>query len=113
MKPETRTVNKIMEVLGKRKYTWAFKVHGSPFQRAGVPDILGVCRGRCFAIEVKEPGNVPTLLQTRTLDKLRAAGAIVGVAWSLEQFFEILDYPPAWCEDHGCPESICPCGSGG
>jgi len=36
---------------------WWFKTHGSAYQMAGVPDIIGCYKGRFIAFEVKIPGG--------------------------------------------------------
>jgi hypothetical protein len=64
---------------------WWLKTHGGPFQRAGVPDFIGVARGRGFAIEFKGPGDEISPAQELELDKLDAAGAQVLVTGSVEE----------------------------
>lgn len=89
-KPETSLVKKIMTWL-EADGGWWMKVHGSPFQKAGVPDIIGCYKGRFTGIEVKMPGNYPTLIQRACMNLLKAAGARVGVAYSVEEALEIRD----------------------
>lgn len=67
------------------------KVHGGPFQAAGIPDIIGCWKGRFIAIELKIPGEVPTRLQSINLESLKKAGAKVGVAYSVEEALAIRD----------------------
>lgn len=55
------------------------KIHGGPFQRAGIPDIYFQYSGYTFWFEMKRPGGDTTALQKRTLEKLDAQGAFVGV----------------------------------
>lgn len=64
---------------------WWFKVHGGPFQRAGVPDLLVCHEGRLHAFEVKVPGEKPTMLQRHELQRLEGAGAVAEVVTSWEQ----------------------------
>lgn len=64
---------------------WFMKVHGGPYQKAGVPDFLGCYHGVMFYIEVKQPGKVPTPLQEIEMRRLRRAGAIGGVATSVDE----------------------------
>lgn len=68
-----------------RPHLWFFKVHGGPFQRAGIPDFVGCYRGRFFAIEVKQPGKIPTPLQLIVMRELQEAGATVCVATSVAE----------------------------
>lgn len=68
---------------------WWVKIHGSAFQQAGIPDILGCYTGLFIAIEVKCPGEVPTLLQGHCMKLLKKAGARVGVAYNVEDAIKI------------------------
>jgi Holliday junction resolvase len=68
---------------------WWMKIHGSPFQLAGVPDIIGCYKGHFVAIEVKVEGNKPTRLQEECIKLLQLAGARVGVAYSVEESLHI------------------------
>jgi hypothetical protein len=57
----------------------------------GDPDLYGsLPTGIHFEIEVKRPGNHPTELQLQRLAEWRAAGAITGVAHSVEEALAIL-----------------------
>lgn len=40
---------------------WWVKIHGGPYQITGIPDIIGLCKGKFFGIEVKLPGKEDTL----------------------------------------------------
>lgn len=66
------------------------KRHGTAFGKTGEPDLFGCFRGRHFEIEVKRPGKAPTRLQLERLSRWAAAGAITGVAHSVDEFFEVL-----------------------
>ena len=57
---------------------------------AGVPDIVGCFNGKFIAIEVKVPGNKPTEIQKHTIEKIRMAGGITGVAHSKEEAVDIV-----------------------
>lgn len=78
MKPEEIVLSAILKELDRRKKVgepiWWFKVHGSPTQRAGIPDLLVCYFGRFVGIEVKRPGGEATRLQERTMDVIRRAG---------------------------------------
>ena len=54
---------------------WHFKVHGSIFQRIGLPDYIACVRGAFVAVEVKKPGKVATKIQRHRLNQLRRCGA--------------------------------------
>ena len=60
-KPETKVVKKILEMLEDSFPGFYFKTHGGLYQRIGLPDIMGVHRGRLIGIEVKCPGKEDTL----------------------------------------------------
>lgn len=92
VKPETRVVGKIMDRLHAEGGFW-FKVHGGPFQMAGLPDILGCYKGRFIGIEVKCPGNKPTALQLEVGNMILKAGGIFGVAYSVAEAVAIRDNP--------------------
>lgn len=81
---ESSIVGAIFKYLKPLPHSFWFKVHGGWFQRAGLPDIVGVLNGRFVALEVKRPGNGPTELQTYTIEKLQAAGAVAEVVYSVE-----------------------------
>jgi hypothetical protein len=52
---------------------------------SGIPDIIGVWKGRMFAIELKAGYNKPTALQTYTMNMLKNAGALVTVCYTMEE----------------------------
>lgn len=68
------------------------KIHGSPFQLAGIPDILGCYRGRFIAFEAKrDETKKPTALQAYNLRKIKAAGGITKVIWDPSHALAIID----------------------
>lgn len=67
-----------------------WKNHGNQYSVLGLPDIMCIYRGKIICIEVKIPGNKPTKLQQVTLKKMEDAGAITGVAYSVEDVKKIL-----------------------
>lgn len=62
------------------------KRHGSPMGIAGDPDLYGLWRGRHFEIELKRPGESPTILQRARLSQWAKAGALTFVVHSLAEF---------------------------
>jgi len=68
-----------------------WKNHGNQYSVIGLPDIMCVHKGKIICIEVKIPGNKPTKLQEVTLQKLSNAGAITGVAYSIEDVEKIIN----------------------
>lgn len=84
---ESDLVTKILKDL-RGQYPGSFwtKIHGGPYQRAGIPDIVGCHKGRFIGFEVKLPGKEHTItpLQTYTLEELSKAGAITGLITSYD-----------------------------
>ena len=78
------------------------KRHGTVMGVAGDPDLYGVIRGRHFEIEVKRPNDRRsqlTRLQAANLLKWKLAGAITGVARSVDEALAILGLrqaEPVW-----------------
>ena len=70
---------------------WCLKVHGSPYQRAGVPDLLCCHKGRFYAFEVKRPGERPTPLQSHELQQVQTAGGVSAVVTSVEDVQEWME----------------------
>lgn len=88
---EKDIVNDILKYL-REHGCWAEKMHGGPFMRVGIPDIL-MCipyqklstnPGLFVAIEVKQPGKKPTPVQVQCIEEIRAAGGVAFVATSVE-----------------------------
>ena len=65
------------------------KLAGTPLRR-GEPDLLVVIGGRVAALEVKVPGRRPTKLQAHRLRAWSMAGALVGVATSVQEAMELV-----------------------
>lgn len=62
------------------------KIHGGPFQEAGLPDLIGTVEGLFFGFEVKEPlEGAPSELQLETLAEYREAGAIACIVETSSQ----------------------------
>lgn len=59
-------------------------------QRAGVPDILIICRGKLHGIELKAPKGKLTLEQENMAHWLASAGAAWGLAKSLDDIQALL-----------------------
>jgi Holliday junction resolvase len=93
--PETHLVTKIRERL-QAEGGWWVKIHGGPFQQAGIPDIIGCYKGRFIGIEVKLDYNKPSGLQQLVLSELTKAGARCGVAYSVQQALNVRDGIENW-----------------
>ena len=85
---EASLQGRILRHLLRRPGCWAVKFPGV-LQR-GVPDILGAYRCRYFALEVKQPGQKPSRLQSAVLEQIRTTGAVAEVVTSVHQVKAIL-----------------------
>src|SRR5262245_17289265 len=52
---------------------------------AGVPDVIAIYQGRCYALELKAEGGTVTVKQLRAIAALEAAGAFTAVDLRHEQ----------------------------
>lgn len=69
------------------------KRHGTAMGVSGDPDLYGSINGRHFEIEVKrpdDPSSQATKLQLERLREWKLAGAIAGIARSVDDALEIL-----------------------
>lgn len=98
--PEKRLVSRIVAAIAEEyPQAWVMKVHGSPYQAAGTPDLLVVVDGHLVALEVKaqRAGESEeamlrrvTPLQRAMIDRLRDAGATAEVVWGVDQSLTVL-----------------------
>lgn len=88
---ETALQSKVLRYLNSIPGCIAENVSGNARQR-GRADINGCYKGRCFKIELKskDTGYQPTEQQKLYLKRWKAAGAIVGSCYSLEDVKEVL-----------------------
>jgi hypothetical protein len=93
---ESELTRECVRRLNKLPLCFAFRVHGGPHQRKGTLDIVGCIEGAFFSIEMKLPGKERNLteIQSATISKLEACGALVGVATSYIECLEILGVDP-------------------
>jgi len=83
--PESRLQREIRRTLEREFGGFWFKTHGSEFQIAGLPDLIGVIPGGIFCgVEVKRPGKDATPQQLRIMKTIRREGGIAFVAKSPE-----------------------------
>ncbi len=73
---------------------FAEKLHGGPWQRAGMPDILAVMNGCALFIEVKVPGNRATPIQEHVMKEIRASGGWAGVMYGPDDLNHLLSFGP-------------------
>ena len=98
--PETRLVERMKRaILARWPDAFVVKLHGNPYQSAGLPDLLVVLRGRVVGVEAKAPrigesrehalGRV-TLRQRAVLDRIEKAGGVTGVALTVDEAVDIV-----------------------
>lgn len=91
-KRETRRQRRIQKQLRQRyPGIWLFKTHGSEYQPAGLPDLIGCLAGRFFGFEVKEPGEDPTAIQSEEIKDILAAGGVAGRVETLADAIKLLE----------------------
>ena len=58
---------------------------------AGVPDVIAIHQGRCFALELKAEGGRTTDNQLATIAALREAGAFTAITEGLDRALAVLE----------------------
>jgi hypothetical protein len=58
---------------------------------AGVPDVIVIHAGRCYALEIKAPGGRATPKQRAAIAAMEAAGAYTCIAENLDRALEVLE----------------------
>ena len=90
MTKESAIVKAILAYLNTLPRCLARKRWGGGMGVAGEPDIDACLRGRSLQLEVKRPGQHPTLLQLKRMEEWRQAGAIVGIVTSVAEVKALL-----------------------
>lgn len=89
--PETKLYKKVRKaLLAEFPGIYLVKVHGGPYQEAGVPDIIGCYKGAFFAIELKVGNNTASAAQEVHLSRIAAAGGTGDVSYSVEKSVQIV-----------------------
>jgi len=70
---------------------WHWKNWSGPMSPKGIPDIIGIYRGKFLAVEIKKPGGKPTDLQKEFLTKVQINGGISCVVHSWEELAKFLE----------------------
>lgn len=93
-KPESRLQRRIREALEK-KFSGAkcFKIHGGPFQEAGIPDLICCINGRFFGFEVKLDNKRSKLsaIQEEVIWELLEAGGTACAVTSPDEALAIVE----------------------
>ena len=68
------------------------KIHGGPFQVVGLPDIIGLYKGRFYGFEIKLPGKEDTLtaVQQYYIDRINNCGGVSLMATSVREVIQAL-----------------------
>lgn len=69
---------------------WWIKIHGSPIQVAGVPDLLICFHGLFVGLEIKATLGRATKLQVHRMAEIEQAGGTTEVVRSVEDVVEVL-----------------------
>jgi hypothetical protein len=88
--PESRLQREIQTAV-KRRGAFCFKIHGSEYMMAGLPDLIICYRGRFIGLEVKMPGGRLSVRQGYVHGRLKAAGATIAVVTSVQAALYVLD----------------------
>jgi hypothetical protein len=86
---EKKRQKNIIDYINLSPNSFVVKVHGSALSRRGLPDLIGSYRGTPFAVEIKQPGNYPSKLQRKWLDKFKAGGYVTGIVRYIEDFINL------------------------
>jgi VRR-NUC domain len=85
-------VRQVQKYLSSLPHARFFKIVGgdSPFQETGIPDLVGVYRGRFVGLEAKTPGGHVSPKQRRVLDEIEKAGGRTLVFTTVEEVISFL-----------------------
>lgn len=91
MGPETRIVKKIKEALGEA-FPGAYfrKIHGNPYQHAGIPDLVGCVQGRFVGLEVKTTNGRVSEIQRLEGIEIIKSGGIYGVVTDAQEAIDLV-----------------------
>lgn len=87
---ETKLQRKVQDYL-KSIGAYEFKVHGSVYMKAGIPDIIACYKGLFIGIECKVGKNKMSDLQISHKHQIEKAGGIHILAYSLEDVKNVLE----------------------
>lgn len=90
MQPEYRIARKMKKLIRSRG-GWCVKIHGSPYQDRGTPDILACYRGQFIAIEVKTSRGTPEPEQLVAQRQILKAGGESLITHKVEEVKGVLD----------------------
>lgn len=90
--PEAKLSRKIMDRLRLEGY-FCFKVHGSEFMMAGLPDIIVCADGRFIGLETKMPSKRENTSPRQRFvhTQIRQAGGTAVVVTSPDEAIDVID----------------------
>jgi hypothetical protein len=85
-KPKESEIRKEIQRYLDAKGIYNWRQWQGQFSVRGCPDIIGIlpAGGRILGIEVKRPGNQPTIAQLAFMEAIRKSGGVAFVATSIE-----------------------------
>lgn len=96
---ESRLSRKVQQAL-RAEGAFCFKVWGSEYMMAGLPDVIGCYKGLFFGFETKLPekrGNTSPI-QERIMHKIRIAGGLSQVVCTVEEAVSaMIHHRPSSC----------------
>lgn len=100
MQPEARISQAIRKAVTARG-AFCFKVHGSEFMMAGLPDLVMSYRGVFIGVETKTPAGRLSDRQRYVHRVMRETGsdAVIVVATSPAHVLAVLDRVDAWADE--------------
>ena len=92
MGPESRIVKKILDgVREKFPGSYLRKIHGGPYQHAGIPDIIGCINGYFVGFEVKTTSGRVSGIQKLEGEEIIKSKGIYAVVTNLSEVLEALE----------------------
>lgn len=90
--PEGRLQQSIQKALKERGY-FVFKVHGSQFMMAGLPDLVVCAEGLFIGLEVKVPERRKNVSEAQSLvhERIRGSGGRCEVVCSPDEALNVVD----------------------
>lgn len=90
--PETRVQQAIQKAIKPRGW-FVFKVHGSEYMMAGLPDLIVCAEGLFIGLEVKVPSkrDNTSARQDYVHEKIREAGGEAHVVCSAPEAIEVIE----------------------
>jgi len=82
---------KILTYLNSLDRSYFWKQAAGPFSVVGASDLVGLIDGKLYAFEVKRPGGKTTKMQLKFIDRIRIAGGVATVVFSVEDVKEVVE----------------------